>query len=286
MNNRTNRYCTNCGAEVPAGADFCPNCGQAISQEEAPGQEQPPRAVPPTQEAPTQQAPPSPGPTAQHPAFQPPGGGATAAPAGPRRGLILGGIAAAAVGFLILVVVVALAAFLFWPRGGEAQPPDGGGGGGGGAGPTGGGGEVSCLEGSLSDLVQTQVGEFELDEDSVEEAPGLIEQGAAEALQMNYTKQDGSGAYHFLSAFPSADGANASMQEGVNYFADNGFEIREEGPLEDAETGEQLGSYALVEGETEEGGPLLIMFWTNSCVGAVVGGDGNNPVDFYQSSSY
>lgn len=281
MNNEANRYCTNCGAEVPAGADFCPNCGQAVSQEEE--EQPPPQAVPSTQEAPTQQAPAAP---PQPPAFQPPGGGAAAAPVGSRRGLMLGGIAAAAVlGFLILVVVVALAAFLLWPRGGTTGTGgDGGGGGGGTTGTGGGGSEVSCLGGPLGDILQTQVGDWDLNENSVQQVPEVLEVGAAEGLKMKYTKQDGSLVFHWLTAFPSADGANAWIQDGADYWSEEGLKTLEQGPLEDSETGEQYGSYVLMEGKNE-GNPVQLMLWTNDCVEAEVLGGGDNAVDFFKESS-
>ena len=240
-------YCTNCGAELPEVADFCPNCGHAVSQEEqapAPEQQEPPQAVPP--EAAT---------TRQQVAFQPLAAAATGAGAQPSstRGCILGGLAAAAVlGFLVLVVVGgALLYFLVIARSGSSdellseRPTP----------------QLSPGQDSLKDLVPQQVGDFTL-HSKLQEFTGALQAGATQGVFMDYANSEGRTITHHLALFPSYKAADQWMRKDVEeWVSDADLQKVKEVALK-GEQGQRIGTAILLRGKLF-GKPVEVVEWTN-----------------------
>ena len=140
---------------------------------------------------------------------------------------------------------------------------------------------MSCVGGPLSGIIGKRVGPWTLNENSVQPIEELVEAGAVEGLKMEYTKQDGANVWHYLSAWPSDDGANEWLQGGVEYWSkEQGLKITEEGPVENPESGEQYGTFTLLEG-TIQGQPRQYILWTNGCVVGEVMGLESNAEDFF-----
>ena len=302
-----NRFCPNCGAEVPEGAAFCPNCGQGLpgpdqqagqAQQPEPPSDPPPEATPPPEAGPApsqattpggpQQPPPAPPPDQppgqppEQPSFAPGGGGG-------RRGLFIGGCAVAGVlGILAVLVIGALVVFLATGTGGtEPQPnpgpkpkptptpsptpqptPE----------PTP-QPEPAPDEGSLDSVIQRRVGDFELQK--VETIPKVIGNGATDARQALYVSPDGVQILHIVTAWSSADVANAQIQPFGQELKSQGFEKVREFPLKNAD-GQRVGTAQILIGDGGE----EVAIWTDDVLFCVVDAPKGYGADFFNELPY
>jgi hypothetical protein len=282
-----NRFCPNCGAEVPEGAAFCPNCGQSLPQQPDRTQQPEPPSEPTTPPAQAgtpggPQQPPAPPP--EPPSFAPSG-------EGPRRGLFIGGCAVAGVlGILAVLVIGALVVFLAIGTGGTQADP----------GPKPNPGptsqptpqptqeptpqptpqpEPSPDQGSLDSVIQRQVGDFRLEK--VETIPKVIGNGATDARQMLYVSPDGVQILHILTAWSSADVANDQIQPFGQELESQGYDMVREFPLKN-EDGQQVGTAQIFIGDGGE----EVAIWTDDVLFCMVDAPKGYGADFFNELPY
>lgn len=98
-------------------------------------------------------------------------------------------------------------------------------------------------EGGLSQLVQKQVGRFNLVK--TQRMNDIIGQGAVDALKLEYRADDGSGALHLLIAWSDADQAQQSVDATADQATRQGWKKDEEGVVKSRD-GQEVGKVLIL----------------------------------------
>ena len=128
-------------------------------------------------------------------------------------------------------------------------------------------------------MIQRQVGDFRLQK--VETIPKVIGNGATDARQMLYVSSDGVQIVHILTAWSSADVANAQIQPFGDELTKQGFEKVREFPLKD-EDGQQVGTAQIYIGDGGE----EVAIWTDGVLFCVVDAPKGYGADFFNELPY
>lgn len=132
-------------------------------------------------------------------------------------------------------------------------------------------------EGSMRSLIQDSVGVFELA--NVKWFPGMIREGAADAVVMLYRSADGVEVNHLLAAFPSPETSGDYRQRVMQDLVADGWEATEVGSVRN-ESGEEIGGVVVL------GGPATAILWTNGNLFMSLVGPHDVLAEFYKALPY
>lgn len=134
-------------------------------------------------------------------------------------------------------------------------------------------------QGSLDSVIQRQVGDFELQK--TETIPKVIGNGATDARQMIYASSDGVQVLHILTAWSSADVANAQIQPFGQELESQGFKEAQEFPVKDKD-GKQIGTGKFYVGDGGE----EVVIWTDDVLFCVIDAPKGYSANFFKGLPY